>query len=350
MKIALIVTALKQAGPVKVMEALVQYLSEYPDTRVEVYHLDNFTDSVINLAVPVKYMDKKVFPFEDFDIIHTNGIRPDFFAFINRKKIKYHLSTIHNFVFTDLRYSYNRMVSLIFGFIWIVLWTRADRLVCVSETMKNYYSKWLNPDKLMTIHNGITVNPDQKKNDADIVKVIENFRARGLKVIGSASFLTGIKGIDLVLRMIAREMEYAFVIIGDGKERSSLEKLANKLLVTDRCFFSGFRKNAKDYFHLFDVFVIPSRSEGFGLTLIEAAQQRVPVVCSEIKVFRELMNGEEVTFFKSGDRNSLSEALREAAVTGNKKVEKAYKKYHDNYTGWLMSKRYHDLYLSALIQ
>ncbi len=226
MRVAIIVPAIRQMGPVIVMETLANSLKEYTDLKVEVYHLDEIIDKEIRMEVPVKRMNVRSFNFEYYDIIHTNGIRPDLIAFLYRRRIRYHISTIHNFVFADLRYTYNRFISFVFGYIWLIIWSRADKLVCVSETLKSYYKKWYSPVKLEVIHNGISTEKSPNELDDEVVDTIKSFKLRGLKVIGTASILTKIKGIEQVLILIANQKDYAFVIIGEGKEKSNLMKIA----------------------------------------------------------------------------------------------------------------------------
>jgi hypothetical protein len=80
--------------------------------------------------------------------------------------------------------------------------------------------------------------------------------------------------------------------------------------------------------------------------MIEAVQQKVPVICSDIEVFKELFNSDEVTFFKLEDLTSLAESLNVAMEAGNKKADLAYNRYLNNYTDRLMAKRYYELYQS----
>ena len=89
---------------------------------------------------------------------------------------------------------------------------------------------------------------------------------------------------------------------------------------------------------------MPSKSEGFGLALIEAVQQKVPVICSDIEVFKELFNSAEVSYFKLEDLTSLSEALKIAIETGSVKADLAYVRYLNNYTASLMAGEYYKLY------
>lgn len=347
MKIAVIIPRVDQLGPVKFVQSLVNQLDKTGNLEIKVFYLDKIVDPHVNISVPVERLICRNFCFSDFDIIHTNGIRPDLFAFNHRKKIRYHISTIHNLVFEDLNFTYNRLVSLISGNFWLIIWKRADKLVCVSNATKLYYEKWFSSSKLEYIHNGISEPENSFETDNNVIKVIEKFRSDGLKVIGSAGVLTRRKGIDQILYLAAVVNNLAVLIIGTGKELKSLKKLAEKLNITDRCYFSGFMSYAVNYFKHFDLFLMPSRSEGFGLTLIEAVQQKVAVICSDIAVFRELFSTDEVTFFKLEDQNSLLKALKEALETGKSKTESAYVRYLNNYTDIVMANRYHEIYNSA---
>lgn len=346
-RVAIIIPRLEQLGPVKVIQALVNSLCKIEQLQIKVFYLDKAVDNQIKMMVPVERLDRKRFCFEYYDIIHTNGIRPDLFAFLNRKKIRYHISTIHNFIFDDLEFTYNKLIAGIFANIWLILWKPSDKLVCVSNAMKEYYSKWFPASKMEVIYNGIAGTENSSAAESDIINSIDDFHLKGFKVIGAAGILTKRKGIDQILYLLAQEQEFALVIIGKGKELDPLKRLAKRLNISDRCMFCGFRSDAVKYFRHFDFFIVPSRSEGFCITLVEAVQQKVPVICSDLDVFRELFDSDEVTFFRIDEKISLSEALKVSIETGNDKIELAYARYLSKYTDQLMTKRYYELYMSA---
>jgi len=348
-RIAIIVPRLEALGPVIVMQNLVNTLYDNEDFLIKVFYLDSKVDSNVKISVPVERLNRKKFLFTDYDIIHTNGFRPDLFGYLNRKKIKYHISTIHNFVFEDLEFTYNKLISCLVGNIWLLLWKKADKLVCVSDTTKTYYLKWFSPSKLEVIYNGIAETDESILPDKDVIQSIDKFHSKGLKVLGCAGILTKRKGIGQVLHLIAAETGLAAVIIGDGKELSDLKRLAVKLDVSDRCEFCGFRSNAVVYFRYFDFFIMPSSSEGFGLALIEAVQQKVSVICSDIDVFRELFTDDEVTFFRLEDMDSLSESVKTVFESGCKKAETAYERFRKNYTASTMAFHYNILYKSVSV-
>ena len=347
MRVAIIIPRIDQVGPVMVIKALVDILSESERLSVVVYYLDKKIDTQFTMKVPVKRLNLFRFSFDEFDIIHTNGIRPDLFACLFRRKIKYHISTIHNLVFEDLLFRYPGIFSWLIATLWLILWKRADKLICVSTAMKDYYLTWFPETKLAVIYNGI---PEQKIDsipENDTIRIIDQFNSMGFTVIGVACNLNRGKGIDILLKQMTIANDFALVIIGTGPELMNLKEMARKLKINDRCYFSGFKTFAVNYLKYLDIFVVPSRSEGFCLTLVEAVQQKVPVVCSDIPVFRELFNNEEVTFFNLDNANSLAIALQTAKRIGKSKIDLAYNKYRNRYTSRMMTQKYLELYQSA---
>jgi L-malate glycosyltransferase len=350
MKVAIIIPRLESLGPVLLIQTLVNSLCKIEDLKIDVYYFNKKDNPSIKMSASVICLDSTSLCYEEYDVIHTNGIRPDLLAFLNRKRIKYHISTIHNFVFEDLLFTYNRLISYIFGRVWLRIWKRADKLVCISKAMKGYYTKWFCELKLEVIYNGIPGSLISIVPDDDILYRIESFHKRGLKVLGVAGTLTKIKGFELIISLLSEKDDCGLIIIGNGKELSGLLSLAHKLKIEDRCFFGGFRTDAKGYLKYFDYFIIPSRSEGFSLVLIEAVQQKVPVICSDIEVFRELYRDNEVTFFTLDNTKSLIDALKIAEVTGKAKAELAYEKYLNNFTAETMAGSYYKLYKSVSLQ
>jgi L-malate glycosyltransferase len=346
-RIAVIVPRIANLGPVIVMQNLVNTLVKNEAFSIRMFYMGSKVDSNVRISVPVEQLNSRKFRFTDFDIIHTNGIRPDLFAFRSRRKIKYHISTIHNFVFEDLAFTYNKIISLLFGNIWLILWKKADKLVCVSNTLKNYYAKWFSTEKLEVIYNGIPETDNCILSENDVIKLINNFRLKGLTIIGSAGMLTKRKGIEQVLQLISIDRSLGAVIIGDGRELTNLIHLSERLNIAERCKFCGFLSNAPEYFRYFDFFIMPSRSEGFGLTLMEAVRQKIPVICSDIEVFKELLSDKEATFFKSDDLTTLISALQIAKEDGISKTDFAYTRYLNNYTAELMAKHYSEVYQAA---
>jgi glycosyltransferase involved in cell wall biosynthesis len=350
MRVAIIITRPVLLGPSIVMKSLVTSLSGKENLRVELYCLGKPKEDEEEFDCHWLKFNLSKFRFEDYDIIHTNGIKPDMIAFFFRKRIRRHISTIHSLVTEEFLLTRNRLFSVVFSKIWLLCWKRADKLVCVSNSVKNYCSKSLPSGKLEVIHNGIPEKVNRVEPDHDMRMRIDHFRNRGLKVIGTAAILTRLKNTQILLELVAARSEFACVVIGNGKELGKLKELAEKLDISNRCFFAGFRKVAANYFRYFDFFISASLSEGFGLTVVEAVRERIPVVCSAIPAFRELFTEDEVTFFNPFDCNSLSAALDIASVKGKGKSEAAYSAFRVKYTETYMGLNYYEHYKSLCIQ
>jgi glycosyltransferase involved in cell wall biosynthesis len=85
---------------------------------------------------------------------------------------------------------------------------------------------------------------------------------------------------------------------------------------------------------------MPSRSEGFGLSLTEAVSKKVPVLCSDLPVFRELFSNDEISFFHSNDVKSLTDSVLNVSYADSNKPESAYARYRKSYTADRMVEQY----------
>jgi GalNAc-alpha-(1->4)-GalNAc-alpha-(1->3)-diNAcBac-PP-undecaprenol alpha-1,4-N-acetyl-D-galactosaminyltransferase len=92
------------------------------------------------------------------------------------------------------------------------------------------------------------------------------------------------KGFDLAIKAFAqvaeRYPEWTLTILGEGEMRSELEKLCLELDLEDRVFMPGVVKNIDAHLRKADIFILPSRFEGFPVTLCEAMACGVPVIAS----------------------------------------------------------------------
>jgi len=120
-----------------------------------------------------------------------------------------------------------------------------------------------------------------------------------------------IESLPLVIEKIP---EAKLVLVGDGPMRQELERLAEKLSISDKVKFAGTVVGDLRalYYNAADVFAFPStgRTESFGIVLLEAAAARLPIVVSSLNAFRAFIEDKyNGLVTKTGDINSLAEAL-----------------------------------------
>jgi GalNAc-alpha-(1->4)-GalNAc-alpha-(1->3)-diNAcBac-PP-undecaprenol alpha-1,4-N-acetyl-D-galactosaminyltransferase len=93
------------------------------------------------------------------------------------------------------------------------------------------------------------------------------------------------KGFDLLLRAFerlqAKHPDWQLTILGEGPMRAELEALRSELKLTDRVHLIGAVQNVPDYLRQADLFVLPSRFEGFPMALCEALAHGLPAIAAD---------------------------------------------------------------------
>ena len=189
--------------------------------------------------------------------------------------------TVHSFVF-DERVGRKKRV--------IVSWTErrlcqiTDRIIAVSRALRDEIiaDMGLDPRHISVIYNGIKFQEFSKTGH-------EGFR------IGTVSRLAPQKGVEYFIRaaaiVLGKFPSARFTIIGDGPFRTELEKLAVDLGIGESVEFMGFQSDVLSIVADFDLFVLTSTRETFGLTLVEALSLGVPVVASRVGGIPEIIDG-----------------------------------------------------------
>ena len=328
-------------GPVIVVQNLANTLFQQKN-EIDVYYFDDYFAATFDC--PTIKLDIKNLPdFDQYDIVHSHGYRPDTLLAKIKKNFTHAktVSTIHSHIEKDLAYSYNKLVSALYSPLWRNYLKKMDTVVTISHFLeKTYQNKFAH---ISTVYNGIDINSNIELADNQIVAKIQELK-KTYKIVGSYANITPIKGLHQIINILPAKKDWAMVIIGEGREKSNLEKLVAKNNISDKVLFFPYLKNPYNYLSLFDLYAMPSYSEGFGLALIEAAQAKVTIVCSDIVVFRELFNEEEVVFFALDNETSLSNAIDKAYENREHLSEKAYKKAISKFSIKAMTNEYLKIY------
>ena len=165
----------------------------------------------------------------------------------------------------------------------------ADEIIAVSNHTKNKiiadYS--IPENKIKVVHNSIDVVFNNVKKDFNSYQFLCEMRTRGYKVVANVGRLTVQKGLPNFLRAARRVIDVCpktyFLIVGSGEQYQELIDLAAELGISDRVIFTEFQRGSKwrDAFRAADLFVMPSISEPFGLTPLEAIAFGTPSLVSK---------------------------------------------------------------------
>jgi len=349
MKIAVIVPSLHDLAPVQVAIAVAVQLARaghevtvyyFKASTVE-WHAEGVTFKRINFFSSI--------PWNEYDIIHSHGFIPD--AFVSMRKPAHSraksVTTIHNYVFEDLSMLYNRFVSRIAGKSWINSWKKMDHIVVLTDDAKDYYSTLLPKKQITRIYNGKNIVKDPSVILPQHRLLAEEIRNKYTYCLGTISALISRKRIDILIRHLSRVETGGLLILGEGPERTNLTNLVTKLGLQDRVKFLGHIPTAHNYHELFDISVHPSISEGFSLSLLEAASYQKRIVCSDIPAFCEAFANDEATFFNSDDEFTIDLAIHNAWLDGEK-PKKAFQKVKERFSEERMGEEYEALFALQL--
>lgn len=161
-----------------------------------------------------------------------------------------------------------------------------DAVVAVSDRLRDYLVQRVRVPacRVRTIGNGV---------DTTFFSPVDTLAGRPADaagaVIGTVGRLEPVKGHDVLIEAFARLVADgmfapppSLVICGDGSWRPALMELARARGVAHLVRFAGWTTDPRTYYREFDVFVLPSRSEGTSVSLLEAMSCGVPPVVTSV--------------------------------------------------------------------
>ncbi|MCS6870512.1 MAG: glycosyltransferase family 4 protein [Anaerolineae bacterium] len=221
------------------------------------------------------------------DAVHTHLIHADWHGIpaARRAGVRYVYTSGHN----DDPFRYRLPIRLVQAY----LWRRVTAGIAISEAVRQFMIKveLAPPRKVHTVHYGIAPTPPDL-----LMRAV--FRAEldiplDAPVFGSVCRLIEQKGLTFALRAFAqiapRFPEAHYVIVGDGALRESLRAEAEALGIAARVHFAGWRSDAAARMSAFDVFLMPSLWEGFGLATLEAMAAHLPIIASRVSALPEIV-------------------------------------------------------------
>ena len=251
---------------------------------------------------------------ERIDIVHSHDNFPASFArlasLIARIPIVY--ITYHNIYYwlSPLSHRVNRWLASI-----------TTRIVAVSKAVRDQSiaTDGIPAEKFCVIYNGI-----DWQAPADPVAARRHYRdlfgiPQDARVIGNVASLSERKGqallVEALVKTAKNHADTRLVIVGSERDdepgiREELQRIAARHGVAERLHFTGSRDDVQDLMSMFDLFVLPSLTEGFGYVLVEAMCAGVPAIASDIPALSEVAaHGQRALLFRSGDSDDLARQL-----------------------------------------
>lgn len=164
----------------------------------------------------------------------------------------------------------------------------ADYVYAVSERTKQMIVEdyGIPASKIGVAHNSIDPAVFEELSQDNDYRYLESLKAQGWRVVTNVGRLTIQKGLPHLLEaarlVVEKQPKTMFLFVGDGEQRDELIEMAVDKKIGKNVLFAGFQRGKpwRDAYSIADIFIMPSVSEPFGLTPIEAAAYGTPSMVS----------------------------------------------------------------------
>tara|TARA_B100000579_G_scaffold297673_1_gene247709 strand:- start:8208 stop:9293 length:1086 start_codon:yes stop_codon:yes gene_type:complete len=271
-------------------------------------------------------------------ILHSHLTWPFLYtSLLLKKKNMLKVYTEHNTYNRRRKYSFLRNIERL-------LYQRYDFIFCISEATRKSLESWLKykfKKRCKVIYNG-----SRKITPRNCI-IHEN---KKLDIISIGS-LTNQKGFDISIKAISycRDIVNSYNILGEGKERSNLQRTILELKLSNKIFLKGYKNDIKKFLYKANLAIISSRWEGFGLVATEFLSAGIPIVYFNVPGLNEVLSGCEAAIAVNDvDAKELSNAITLAKqnLVANAYIYDKAIEHSNNFTNEKMVDNYLTSYLN----
>lgn len=255
----------------------------------------------IDLSLPWRLA--KLFKTHNVDLIHTHNISPWLYGTMGARVagIKAIVHTEHSNLFSNQK-KLKITERFLANFTNVII---ADS----KEVKYGLIQQGIKEEKIVIVYNGVEVN--LISTSKLVLKKRLNLPEDAI-VIGTVARLVPLKNIDLLievsLKLFLIYPNLRVVVIGGGPLLNHFKRKAEKL--KERIKFLGEINNARELLNIFDIFVLPSLSEGMPIAVLEAMATGLPVVATNVGGVSEVVEDSQTGFLvPSGNSNIMAEAI-----------------------------------------
>jgi glycosyltransferase involved in cell wall biosynthesis len=242
----------------------------------------------------------------------------------------------HQFLNIGYRHNVTKSTPIIGPFLYNRFF---DHLIACSNGVANsLISSGIKKDKIQVIYNGISIPTNINEINGELVR--NNYNLRGKIVLGlSTWFHKERKGFDILFNSFSRlDDKFNLLLVGipESDKQNVLDYAKEFNIPKEKLIMPGYVDNIWEYYKAMDIFLLPSRSEGFSLALLEAAAANLPIIATNIPGTNEfIINGENGILFEPEQPDELLNEI--IKLTGDKQLAEkfalnAYEKVLNNFT------------------
>lgn len=243
-----------------------------------------------------------------------------------------------------------------------LLRSKEDFLAAESNANRDFAVEGLGyaPAQVGVIRNGVDLSLWQEDSRHPFSARERQRKSLGFSgsetVVGAVGRLDVQKGFEFLIEAMSRLREpfpeLRCVIVGDGPEKTRLQRKVESMGMQGLVYFVGEQADMRDWYGFFDLFALPSLWEGLPNALLETMACGIPAVASSVDgVLEVVKDGENGLLVPPGDPEALAEALAELLKDSSLRstlAEKGKKDVSERFTLDRMVQEYDNLYQKIL--
>jgi len=294
--------------------------------EVEMASYPLFEHSLYDISLTSKMLE--VIEYENLDLIHVHYAIPHAISAYLAKQIRKKMNSSIKFI-TTLHGTDITLMGLEPSFMPLVKFSieESDGVTVVSRFLKEKTLTNFNIQKeIEVIYNFIDINKYRPTESKDFRNHIA---PNGEKVLVHTSNFRAVKRVTdtiKILDIVNKQIPARLLLVGDGPERSECERLSRELNLQEEVIFLGKQDALPEILNAADIFLMPSQSESFGLSALEAMACGLPVVSSSVGGLPELIIHNETGYIAEiGDVERMAKYVLDLLTN-----EKKYKTFSLN--------------------
>ncbi len=160
---------------------------------------------------------------------------------------------------------------------------------------------------------GIGIDTKKIKDIKKNRKILNEFNIKDEVVLVSVGELSNRKNHKVILKALEKvKGNFKYIICGQGAKKEELIKISKELNLQEKVEFLGYRQDVKEILKASDIFCFPSKQEGLPVALMEAMASGLPVICSDIRGNKDLIENKKGGYLlKSYDIDEYSIKIQE---------------------------------------
>jgi glycosyltransferase involved in cell wall biosynthesis len=213
--------------------------------------------------------------------------------------------------FNQAKIIFTRRVNFIQkGFTTKLKYRFTEKIIAISPAVKSTLESFTNRTDIEVIPD-IVVSKDLDRSRAS--ELISRINTSGKRVVGTIAALTKEKDpytlVEAIKKLSEKRNDFIFFHFGSGDLKNAIEKKIKEDNLDQVYFLMGFVEDVEDLFSVFEVFVMTSKEEGLGSSVLDSFMYKVPVVSTNAGGLKDLVKDERGISCEIGDSDSIAKGI-----------------------------------------